>query len=61
MKDETNVPVTGFTRREVIKATSMASLAAAFHATGGAFAGSRSFAVQYPPPSGELASATWAK
>jgi myo-inositol 2-dehydrogenase / D-chiro-inositol 1-dehydrogenase len=38
MKDETKSDPTGLTRRDVLKATSMASLAAAFHATGGAFA-----------------------
>jgi len=38
MKDEMNTSATGLTRREVIKATSLASLAAAFHATSGAFA-----------------------
>jgi predicted dehydrogenase len=35
---DTKHDATGITRREVLKATSMASLAAAFHATGGAFA-----------------------
>jgi predicted dehydrogenase len=38
MKDETKNDATGLTRREVLKATSLASLAAAFHTTGGAFA-----------------------
>jgi hypothetical protein len=38
MRDETKSDPTGLTRREVLKATSLASLAAAFHTTGGAFA-----------------------
>jgi predicted dehydrogenase len=38
MTDEIKSGAAGFTRREVIKATSIASLAAAFHATGGAYA-----------------------
>jgi myo-inositol 2-dehydrogenase / D-chiro-inositol 1-dehydrogenase len=38
MQDEMKTDPTGLTRREVLKATSLASLAAAFHTTGGAFA-----------------------
>ena len=38
MKDETKASPAALTRREVLKATSLASLAAAFHTTGGAFA-----------------------
>jgi predicted dehydrogenase len=38
MSNETNTDPAGLTRREVIKVTSLASLAAAFHSTGGAFA-----------------------
>ena len=38
MRDDTKSDPTGLTRREVLKATSLASLAAAFHTTGGAFA-----------------------
>jgi predicted dehydrogenase len=38
MQDDRNTDATGLTRREVLKATSLASLAAAFHTTGGAFA-----------------------
>ena len=38
MRDETKASPAALTRREVLKATSLASLAAAFHTTGGAFA-----------------------
>ena len=38
MENDTKTDLTGLTRREVLKATSLASLAAAFHTTGGAFA-----------------------
>ena len=38
MENDTQTDLTGLTRREVLKATSLASLAAAFHTTGGAFA-----------------------
>ena len=38
MHDDGRNDRTGLTRREILKATSLASLAAAFHTTGGAFA-----------------------
>ena len=38
MRDDRPSAASGLTRRDVLKATSLASLAAAFHATGGAFA-----------------------